>query len=46
MLKPEHQYSFYILSNKKNGTLYMEMTIILEKRINEHTNKMIEGFLR
>ncbi|WP_366142681.1 GIY-YIG nuclease family protein [uncultured Aquimarina sp.] len=44
MLKPEHQYSVYILSNKKNGTLYIGMTNNLERRIFEHKNKLIEGF--
>ncbi len=44
MLKPKHQYSVYILSNKKNGTLYIGMTNNLDRRIFEHKNKLIEGF--
>ncbi|WP_299432580.1 GIY-YIG nuclease family protein [uncultured Aquimarina sp.] len=44
MLKPEHQYSVYTLSNKKNGTLYIGMTNNLKRRIFEHKNKLIEGF--
>ncbi len=46
MLKPEHQYSLYILTNKKNGTLYIGMTNNLERRIFEHKNKLIEGFTK
>lgn len=39
-----HQYYMYILSNKKNGTLYIGMTNDLERRIFEHKNRLIEGF--
>ncbi|WP_299438045.1 GIY-YIG nuclease family protein [uncultured Aquimarina sp.] len=46
MLKSEHQYSVYILSNKKNGTLYIGMSNNLERRIFEHKSKMIEGFTK
>ncbi|AXT57771.1 GIY-YIG nuclease family protein [Aquimarina sp. AD1] len=44
MLKPEHQYSVYILSNKKNGTIYIGITNNIERRIFEHKNKLVEGF--
>ena len=38
------KYYVYILSSKKNGTLYMGITSNLIKRIWEHKNKVIEGF--
>ena len=41
-----HQYYVYILSNKKNGTLYIGMTNNLEWRIFEHKKKLIEGFTK
>ena len=34
----------YILTNKKNGTLYVGVTSSLPKRIWEHKNKFVEGF--
>ena len=44
MYKTIHQYYVYILSNKKNGTLYIGVSNNLERRIFEHKNKLIEGF--
>ena len=41
-----HQYYTYILSNKKNGTLYIGMTNDLERRMFEHKHKLIEGFTK
>jgi len=37
-------YYVYILSNKKNGTLYVGVTSDLKKRIFEHKNHFVEGF--
>ena len=38
------QPAVYILSNKKNGTLYIGVTSNLQKRVWEHKNNMVEGF--
>ncbi|TSC92705.1 MAG: putative Endonuclease [Candidatus Berkelbacteria bacterium Licking1014_85] len=38
------KYYVYILSNKKNGTLYIGITSNLIKRIWEHKNKIVKGF--
>ena len=46
MYKTIHQYYVYILSNKKNGTLYIGMTNNLERRMLEHKSKSIEGFTK
>ena len=34
----------YILTNKKDGTLYTGLTNELERRILEHKNKAVRGF--
>ena len=36
----------YILTNKKNGTLYIGVTSDLAKRIWEHKNKFVDGFTK
>ena len=36
--------AIYILTNKRNGTLYTGVTSNLTKRIAQHKNKDIEGF--
>ena len=40
------QPAVYILSNKKNGTLYIGVTSNLQKRVWEHKNNMVEGFTK
>ena len=37
-------YYVYIISNKKNGTIYIGVTNNLLKRIREHKNKELLGF--
>jgi putative endonuclease len=34
----------YILTNKRNGTLYTGVTSNLKKRIHEHKNGVVDGF--
>jgi putative endonuclease len=37
-------YYIYIITNKKNGTLYTGVTSDLKKRIYGHKNKLVDGF--
>ena len=46
MFKTVHQYYLYILSNKKNGTLYVGVSNNLERRMFEHKHKLVEGFTK
>ncbi|WGH75745.1 GIY-YIG nuclease family protein [Tenacibaculum tangerinum] len=39
-----HQYYVYIITNKKDGVLYIGVTNNLERRIFEHKNKIVKGF--
>jgi putative endonuclease len=36
----------YILANRLNGTLYPDVTSNLPKRIYEHKNKFVDGFIK
>lgn len=47
-IKPlvDKQPCVYILSNRRNGTLYIGVTSNLPKRIWEHKNKVIKGFTK
>ena len=46
MTKQSKNYYIYILTNKKNGTLYIGVTNNLTRRIYEHKNKLVEGFTK
>ncbi|KKQ93537.1 MAG: Endonuclease [candidate division CPR2 bacterium GW2011_GWC1_39_9] len=39
-------YYVYILASKRNGTLYIGVTLNLVKRIHEHKSGAIEGFTK
>ena len=42
----EKQYYVYILTSKRNGTLYIGITSDLIKRVWEHKQKLVEGFTK
>lgn len=44
MKRNYYQFYVYILSNKKNGTLYIGMTNDLERRMFEHKQRLVSGF--
>jgi len=39
-------YYIYIMSSKKNGTIYIGITSDLIKRVYEHKNDLTEGFTK
>jgi putative endonuclease len=41
-----HSYWVYILSNRKNGTLYIGVTNSLERRLWQHKAKQADSFTR
>jgi len=40
----QKQYFVYILTNKKNGTLYVGVSNDILRRVYEHKNKLVDGF--
>ena len=40
------QMYVYIMTNKKNGVLYVGVTSNLKKRVWEHKNHVVDGFTR
>jgi len=40
------KYYVYILANKKNGTLYTGFTSDISRRMQEHKNKVYNGFTK
>jgi len=42
----EKTYYVYLLTNKSNKVIYTGVTNNLERRLYEHTNKLVEGFTK
>ena len=44
MFKTIHQYYVYIITNRKDGVLYIGVTNNLERRMSEHKQGLSKGF--
>lgn len=42
----ERQPCVYILTNRRNGTLYIGVTSHLQRRVWEHKSRIVEGFTK
>ncbi len=45
-MSEDHNYYVYILTNWNDKVMYIGITNDLERRINEHKSKIIEGFTK
>ena len=45
-MKERKSFYVYILSNERNGTLYVGVTSDLAKRVWEHKNEVADGFTK
>ncbi|HEY9184950.1 MAG TPA: GIY-YIG nuclease family protein, partial [Salegentibacter sp.] len=43
-MNPNYQYHIYIITNHKNGTLYIGMTGDLKQRLYQHKNQSLKSF--
>ncbi|WP_081209243.1 GIY-YIG nuclease family protein [Salegentibacter sediminis] len=43
-MKSNPEYHVYIITNRKNGTLYIGMTGNIKQRLHQHRNKNLKSF--
>lgn len=46
MPNKSRDFYVYMLSNKKDGTIYIGVTNNLERRLFEHKNNLVDGFTK